>query len=321
MMEPPFTITPLILDQISQIERLIGRIESLNHPKPQPYLRKSNRVRTVQGSLAIEGNTLDLEQITALIEGKTVIGKPSEIKEVLNAIEAYDCLADFDPYSAKSLLDAHRTMMTELIPSAGKWRRGNVGILKGTAVSHIAPAADRLPYLMTDLFEFMHSSEHHKLITSCVFHYELEFIHPFEDGNGRMGRFWHGLFLYHYHPIFEFIPVESLIKQHQKDYYAVLEQSDQAGHSDAFIEFSLSMIRQSLSDFVDAIRPAPMTTDTRLGSAKEHFGSEQFSRKDYIKHFKTISTATASRDLQAGIANGQLNKIGSHAQTVYSFNS
>lgn len=318
-MEPPFTITPLILDQISQTERLIGRIESLNHSKPQPYLRKSNHVRTIQASLAIEGNTLNLDQITALIEGQTVIGKASEIQEVLNAIEAYDCLADFDPYSAESLLDAHGRMMTKLVSSAGQWRRGNVGILKGTAVSHIAPSADRVPHRMTELFEFMRSSEHHPLITSCVFHYELEFIHPFEDGNGRMGRFWHSLFLYNYHPIFEFIPVESLIKEHQKDYYAVLEQSDKVGHSDAFIEFSLSMIRQSLSDFIDEIRPAPATTNTRLEAAKEYFGSERFSRKDYLKVLKTISTATASRDLQVGVENGQLKKSGSKAQTIYSF--
>ncbi|MEO0510791.1 MAG: Fic family protein [Verrucomicrobiota bacterium] len=318
-MNPPFSITPKILDEISRIERLIGRIESFDQPKPQPYLRKSNRVRTVQGSLAIEGNTLDLEQITALLEGKTVVGKPSEIKEVFNAIEVYDSLPKFDPYSAKSLLEAHRGMMTELIPSAGKWRRGDVGILKGTAVSHVAPAADRVPHLMADLFEFTRSSTHHKLITGCVFHYELEFIHPFEDGNGRIGRFWHSVLLYHYHPVFEFIPVESLIKEHQEAYYTALEQSDRAGHSDAFIEFSLSMIRQSLSDFVDALRPPPTTVDTRLEVARGHFKAEQFSRKDYMQRFKNISSATASRDLRTGVTNKQLQKSGSHAQTVYSF--
>jgi Fic family protein len=318
-MVPPFEITSFIIKQISQIERLIGRIESFNYPKPQPFLRESNQVRTVQGSLAIEGNTLGLEQITALIEGKTVVGKPSEIKEVLNAIKAYDSLSDFNPYSAESLLEAHHAMMAELIHSAGQWRHGNVGILKGKAVSHVAPAANRVPYLMAELLEFMQSSKHHKLITGCVFHYELEFIHPFEDGNGRMGRFWHSLLLYHYHPIFEFIPVESLIKVHQKDYYVALEKSDKAGNSTAFIEFSLSIISQSLSEFIDAIHPSPMTATARLDSAKNHFGTELFSRKNYLRLFKNISTATASRDLQTAAANGLLEKVGSNAQTKYVF--
>jgi Fic family protein len=318
-MEPPFSITPVILDEISRIERLIGRIESFDQAKPQPYLRKSNRVRTVQGSLAIEGNTLNLEQITALLDGKTVIGKPSEIKEVFNAIEVYDSLPNFQPYSIESLLEAHRGMMSELIPLAGNWRRGDVGILKGSSVSHVAPAADRVPHLMADLFDFIRSSKHHKLITGCVFHYELEFIHPFEDGNGRIGRFWHSVLLYHYHPVFEFIPVESLIKEHQEAYYSALEQSDRSGHSDTFIEFSLSMIRQSLSDFLDTLRPPTTTVHTRLKIAREHFKSEHFTRKDYMRRFKNISSATASRDLRTGLANKQLQKTGSHAQTVYSF--
>lgn len=188
-MTPPFTITIRILEQVAKIERLIGRLESLDHPKPQPYLRKSNRVRTVQGSLAIEGNTLNLDQVTALIEGKTVIGKQSEIQEVLNAIQVYDQLSEFKPLSLKSILKAHRMMMTKLIPSAGKWRSGNVGIMTGSQVSHVAPSAENVPHLMKELFDFLKSDKSHPLIKSSVFHYELEFIHPFEDGNGRVGRF------------------------------------------------------------------------------------------------------------------------------------
>lgn len=318
-MEPPFEITALMLNEISRIERLIGRIESISAPKPQPHLRKSNRVLTVQGSLSIEGNTLALDQVTALLEGKTVIGKPSEIKEVLNAIDVYDKLPDFEPYSTDSFLSAHNQMMSELISSAGKWRRGHVGIFKGTAVSHIAPSADRVPHLIKDLFQFIKTSDQHPLIISCVFHYELEFIHPFEDGNGRIGRFWHTLLLYHYHPIFEFIPVESLIKAHQQEYYDVLEASDNAGHSNAFVEFALRMIRQSVADFVDALRPPPQTATSRLEQAKAQYSDHAFSRKDYIKLHKTISTATASRDLQQGVADGILEKSGEKAQTVYRF--
>lgn len=318
-MRPPFTITPEILRSVSQIERLIGRIEGLEQPKPQPHLRKSNRVRTVQGSLAIEGNTLDLDQVTALLEGKRVLGKKEEIAEVLNAIKVYDGLAGVDPLLVKSLLKAHRVMMGGLISGAGKWRSQNVGILKGSAVSHIAPKADRVPYLMDELFAFLKDKELHPLIRSCVFHYELEFIHPFPDGNGRIGRFWHTLLLYHYHEVFEFIPIESLISDHQQDYYAALEASDKSGDSTVFVEFSLGMIRASLEDFLESFVPKPFTAEERVDRAKGHFGGAEFSRKDYLGLFKSISTATASRDLKQGIEDGVLVKKGDKALTKYRF--
>lgn len=318
-MDPPFQITPITLKSISRIERLIGRFESLEHAKPQPYLRKSNRVRTVQGSLAIEGNTLSLDQVTALIEGKTVIGKRSEIQEILNAIEVYDQMSRFKPYSSQSLLKAHRIMMTKLIASAGKWRVGNVGILKRSEVSHIAPPPENVPHLMKGLFEFLKTDKSHELIKSAVFHYELEFIHPFEDGNGRIGRFWHSLLLTRYHPAFEYTPVESLIKANQKKYYRALGIADKAGDSTSFVEFSLDMVQQSLADFVDSIRPAVATTESRLDRAKSQFGNKEFSRKDYLKICKNISTATASRDLKAGVSSGLLTRKGQKALTNYRF--
>ncbi len=318
-MNPPFQITGHILAEISKIERLLGRMESLEHPRPQPQLRKTNRVRTVQGSLSIEGNTLSEEQVTALIEGKTVIGKPREIQEVLNAIDVYENMTQFNPLSSRSILKAHRMMMAGLVDSAGKWRSGNVGIFKGSGVSNMAPPASNVPELMKSLFEFLKKDKNHALIRSSVFHYELEFIHPFEDGNGRIGRFWHSLLLTHYHPVFEFTPVESLIKTHQQRYYEVLGMSDKAGDSTSFIEFSLEMVSQALDGFVDAIRPQPSSAYTRLQSARDHFGSRQFSRKEYLKLFKTISTATASRDLIAGVEAGELSRAGERARTVYRF--
>jgi len=318
-MNPPFQITGHILGEVSKIERLLGRLESLGHSRPQPQLRKSNRVWTVQGSLSIEGNTLSEEQVTALIDGKTVIGKPGEIQEVLNAIEVYEKMAEFNPLSSRSMLKAHRMMMMKLLNSAGKWRSGNVGIFKQSGVSHMAPPAGNVPNLMKSLFEFLKKDRNHALIKSSVFHYELGFIHPFEDGNGRLGRFWHSLLLTHYHPVFEFTPVESLIKTHQQRYYEVLGKSDKAGDSTSFIEFSLEMVSQALDGFVDAIRPQPSSANTRLQSARDHFENRQFSRKEYLKLFKTISTATASRDLIAGDEAGNLSREGERAQTVYRF--
>lgn len=318
-MNPPFSISTEILQSVSRIERLIGRIEGLDQPKPQPHLRKSNRVRTIQGSLAIEGNTLDLDQVTALLEGKRVIGRKEEIQEALNAIKVYESMAGFDPVSPKSLLKSHRIMMDGLIPDAGKWRTRNVGILKGSKVSHIAPKADRVPHLMDDLFLFLQNEKLNPLIRSCVFHYELEFIHPFQDGNGRVGRFWHTLLLYNYHPAFEFIPIESLIRDHQQEYYAVLESSDRAGDSTAFVDFSLGIIVKSLEDFISSFTPKPLTANERLAHAKEHFASQEFSRKHYRKLFRTISTATASRDLKQAVDSNFLTKTGEKALTLYRY--
>ncbi len=318
-MKPPFEITGEILDRIAKIERLIGRVDGFDQPRPQPHLRKSNRVRTVQGSLAIEGNTLNVVQVTALLEGRKVIGRKNEIKEVLNAVEVYGRMREFKPWSSRSLLRAQRLMMDGLLPSAGRWRTGHVGILQGSRVSHIAPPADRVPHLMENLLGFLRTDPSHALIKSAVCHYELEFIHPFEDGNGRIGRFWHSLLLARYHPIFEFTPVESLIKEHQRRYYKVLGASDRAGDSTAFIAFSLEMVHRALEDLVDAIRPERSTTETRLERARAEFGKARFPRKDYIKLHKTISTATASRDLRDGVEAKMLSRHGDKAAAEYKF--
>ena len=318
-MNPPFSITPEILRFVGEIERLIGRIEGFEQPKPQPHLRKANRVRTIQGSLAIEGNTLDLDQVTALLEGKRVIGRKEEIQEALNAIATYDLMAKFDPFSPESLLEAHQTMMDQLIPDPGKWRTRNVGILKGSKVGHTAPKADLVPHLMDDLFRFLRTNGYNALIRSCVFHYELEFIHPFQDGNGRIGRFWQTLLLYHYHPTFEFIPIESLIREHQQEYYAALEASDRSGDSTAFVHFSLGIILKSLEDFVSSFSPKPLSASERLSRAKEHFVHREFSRKLYLELYKAISTATASRDLKQAVEAGILSRSGEKSLTLYRF--
>ena len=315
-MNPPFSITGKILTQISNIERLIGRVESFDHPKPQPQLRKSNRVRTLQGSLAIEGNSLDLEQVTAILDGKPVIAPKNDIQEVLNANAVYENLLSYTPTNTKHLLKAHGLMMKGLINESGRWRTGNVGIMKGDQVSHMAPPADRVPYLMADLFKFL-KSDNHDLIKGCVFHYEFEFIHPFQDGNGRMGRFWHTVLLREYHEVFEYITLESVIKEHQKQYYKVLEQCDKAADSTPFIEFSLEMILAALNDFIDVFRPPVATPKARLEQALSHFINKEFSRKEYMQLHKSISTATASRDLKNGVNCGLLDKRGEKTLTVY----
>lgn len=319
-MKPPFSLTPAILNLCTEISRLLGQQEGLRLNKPEPKLRKSNRIRTVQASLAIEGNTLELDQVTALLEGKRVAGPKREIIEVQNAIRAYDRIGSFKPYSAKSLCEAHAILMADLVPDAGKWRKTNVGIFQGKKIAHTAPQSKRVPELMEDLLTFIKTEEEiHPLILSAIFHYELEFIHPFSDGNGRIGRLWQTVLLSRYNAVFEFTPVESVVRDRQTEYYKALGLADKAGHATPFIEFSLSTILEALSELNASIRPQPLKTEDRLRLAGEQLGKSDFSRKDYLNLFKTISTATASRDLSFGVKNGLIEKAGEKALTRYRF--
>jgi Fic family protein len=319
-MLPPFEITPKVLGLVSEISLLLGRYEGIHAPAPQPQLRRQNRIRTIKDSLAIEGNTLSLAQVSAIFEGKSVSGPIKEILEVQNAIRLYENLRTLKPTTLKNLLWAHGVLMEGLTRDAGKFRSGAVGILKGQNVSHIAPPAKQVPRLVEELLDFLKKHlDLSPLIKACVFHYEFEFIHPFTDGNGRMGRFWQSLILTHFHPAFEHIPVESLIKGRQAAYYRALEISDKNGNSTPFIEFSLEVIRDALGDFMDNLLPPAETTESRLNLAKQEFDQTTFSRKEYLLLFETISTATASRDLAWGFENALLEKTGTQATTRYRF--
>ena len=207
MYTPPFEITSKIIELISNISEKIGEINSLQDSPHQVKLRKENRIKTIHSSLAIENNSLSLKQITAIIEGKRVLGNPNEIKEVKNSIQAYDLLLSLNPYKEKDLLKAHKLMMQDLVERNGKYRTDGVGIFDGEKVVHMAPPANRVPELMGDLFEWLKTSDVHPLIKSCVFHYEFEFIHPFADGNGRTGRLWHTLILAKWQEFFLWIPI------------------------------------------------------------------------------------------------------------------
>ena len=319
-MTPPFTLNSKMLRLCTEIARSLGRLEGLHVAKPEPKLRKSNRVRTIQASLAIEGNTLALDQVTAILEGKRVIGPQREILEVQNAIKTYDQIQSYNPHSAKSLKEAHGILMRDLVEDAGKWRTKNVGIFQGEKVAHAAPQAKRVPELMNQLFAFLKAEKDtHSLILSAVFHYELEFIHPFSDGNGRIGRLWQTTLLTKYHPVFEFTPLESVIRNRQEAYYEALGLSDKAADASPFIEFSLETIFEALEDLGATIRPEPLTAEGRLEIAREQFRERSFSRKDYLAIFKAISTATASRDLAHGVQAKVLEKAGEKALASYRF--
>ncbi len=250
MYQPPFEITSKIIELISKISEKIGEINSLQNSPHKIKLRKENRIKTIHSSLAIENNSLSIEQITAIIDGKRVLGNPNEIKEVKNSIQTYDLLLSLNPYNEKDLLNAHKLMMQDLVERNGKYRTDGVGIFDGEKVVHLAPPADRVPELMSDLFNWLKQSDVHQLIKSCVFHYEFEFIHPFQDGNGRMGRLWQTVILKEWKEIFAWLPVETLIKENQKEYYNVLSVSDSAADSTKFIEFMLTLILNTIEEII-----------------------------------------------------------------------
>ena len=314
-MKPPYDITPKILKLITSISEKLGEINATYLSKQSPQLRKQNRIKTIHSSLQIEGNTLTEEQITALIENKIVIGPEKDVLEVLNAIKLYDNIEKYKFYSDKSFLKAHKELMNGLIQSPGKYRNKGVGIVKGNIVEHIAPPAENVPFLMKDLFEYLKDSDELTLIKSCVFHYEMEFIHPFIDGNGRMGRLWQTLILMSEYRVFEFLPFESLISQTQNEYYNSLAMCDKLGKSTIFIEYMLGVIDKSLSSLLDYNNRIFKDVD-RL----EYFiklGAKEFTRKDYMNIFKDLSSATASRDLKKGIELKLFESIGFLNKTKY----
>ena len=252
---PPYTITPEILNRVAAISEAIGRLTALADRARALRRRRINRIRTIHGSLAIEGNTLSEAQITAILDGKRVIAPPREVQEVKNALAAYDRFDTWKPEAEKNLLEAHRILMSGLINEAGRYRHGGVGVMAGRRVIHMAPPADRVPQLMAALFGWIAATDVHPLIAGSVFHYEFEFIHPFADGNGRMGRLWQSLILARWNPLFAEIPVESLIFEHQAEYYRALQESTRLTDSAPFIAFMLRMILDAVTASAPQVTP------------------------------------------------------------------
>ncbi len=244
---PPFTLTDRIASLLVEVAELSAAV-SLKAANPSPVLRRQNRIRTIHSSLAIEQNTLTLEQVTAVLSGKRVLAPPQDIREVQNAYEAYEQMSLLDPYDLGDLLKAHAFMMAGLVRDAGCFRSGNAGVFNGTALIHAGTPAAYVPETMTQLFGWLKSSDYPLLLKSCIFHYEFEFIHPFSDGNGRTGRLWHSLLLQSWKPIFAWLPIETLIHDRQAGYYAALNESNTQGSSTAFVTFMLTLIRDALKE-------------------------------------------------------------------------
>lgn len=317
-MKPPYQITNRIIDLIASISEKVGEVNAAYLYKPPTELRRKNRIRTIQSSLGLEGNSLSLDQVTAILDKKRIIAPQKDIIEVKNAIKAYENLENFNVTSVASFCNAHSILMNGLIENAGAIRTKSVGIIKGATVTHIAPPGYIVRSLVKNLFDYLKKDKDLILIKSCVFHYEIEFIHPFLDGNGRMGRLWQTLILKKYSPVFEFLPIESLIKARQSEYYIVLGESDNNGDSTGFIEFMLQIINESLEELLTN-QNVNLTSQDRIAIFKEEIRKSTFNRKDYMRQFKDISTATASRDLKLAVETGILEKSGDKRTTLYKF--
>ena len=248
--QPPFTMTEEITNLVIEIGEQVGAVAAYDSLQPNPTLRRENRIKSIHSSLAIEQNTLTLEQVSDIIDGKRVLGPPQDIREVKNAYEAYERISSLDPYSVKNLLLAHRIMMEGLVKEAGVFRSKNVGVYAGNQLIHAGTPANYVPELIDQLFAWMKRSKLHPLVKSCIFHYEFEFIHPFADGNGRTGRLWQSLILQKWKPFFAWIPVETLIHEKQDEYYAALNASNSEGESTIFVTFMLQIIRDALADII-----------------------------------------------------------------------
>lgn len=259
--KPPFHMTDKMTSLIAEISEQVGRITVLQEGTISPHLRRENRIRTIHSSLAIEHNSLSLEQVTAILDGKRVLGNPNEIKEVQNAYEAYELMLRLNPASVDDLLKAHKLMMNGLVSENGRFRSGGVGVFDGEVLIHMAPPVEFVPEHIQNLFAWYQKSELHPLIKSAIFHYEFEFIHPFADGNGRMGRMWHSLLLGKWKEMFFWLPIEELIQSRQKEYYDALGAAEKQADSAGFVELMLEIIRDSLTEITVVGRSTDQDSD------------------------------------------------------------
>ena len=311
--KPPFEITNSILEKIAEIAELVGHVNATAGLSTNPTLRRTNRIRSIYSSLAIEQNTLSLEQVTAVLNGKRVIAPPKDIAEVKNAYEIYEMMDSLNPYSVDDLLNAHAVMTRGLVEESGCFRSGPVGVVdKQGNILHFGTLPDYVPGLVNELLDWTQDCDYHMLIKSCVFHYELELIHPFADGNGRIGRLWHTLLLTQWKPMFAWLPVESIIHDRQEEYYNAINQSNYDGESTTFIEFMLSAIKASLMDAIntiDAMSDGTMGKDTlRWMQIKKFLESHEFIMNADVRMICDVSAATANRVLAGLVDDGKLIK-------------
>lgn len=307
----PFTITDTIINEVAEISELVGQVSIGSNFTGNPTLRRTNRINTIYSSLAIEQNTLSIDQVTAVISGKRVIAPPKDIAEVKNAYEIYEHLDELDPYSVDSLLFAHSIMMRDLISETGQFRSKSVGVVDSNGnILHFGTLPDYVPALTEELLNWVKDNELPMLIKSCVFHYEFEVIHPFADGNGRIGRLWHTLLLSQWNKMFAWLPIESIIHNRQDEYYKAINDSNAAVDSTVFIEFMLSAVKEALLETTEIHQVKNQTgkTEYRWKIVSDYLDNNKCISNADLRNLLDISPATANRILNAFVNSGKLVK-------------
>lgn len=309
-------------DRLIEIGELLGQIKTLPSLIPTPQLRRANKIRTIFATTKIEGNKLNLDEVTALVDGKKVKGSRKDILEVKNVITLYDSISQLNSFSEQDYLLAHKILMKGLIKRNGQYRKVNVAIKSGENDSYkiIFPEYQKVERLCSHMFEYIHSNNDNYIVKSCMIHYLSVSIHPFEDGNGRVSRFWQTLFLAENNDIFKFLPIESYIKSSQDDYYEYLNLSQKADDPTGFIAFMLTLIKSSLAEGIKFDFEKNISRqDGRLKKAKKFFGNSEFTRREYLDLFSSLSTSMATKDLKAAINIGSLNRRGVGSGVKYFF--
>ncbi len=309
MKNPPFEITEEIMTEVAQIAELVGQISSTENLSASPVLRRTNRIRSIYSSLAIEQNSLTLDQVTAVLSGKRVLAPPKDIKEVKNSYEIYEDLTRLNPYNVEDLLYAHGVMTKDLLEESGVFRSKAVGVVNQDGqVLHFGTLPQYVPAAVLNLLEWTRESSLPMLIKSCVFHYEVELIHPFADGNGRVGRLWQTLLLTQWNSLFAWLPIESLIHDRQEAYYAAVNESNAAGESTRFLSFMLRTIKDALLEIL-AVSTGTKKDDTRWLTIYSYLQTNEFVTNATVRNLLSVSSATATRLLSALCEEGKLTKI------------
>ena len=306
----PFQINSNIINLVADISELSGQISINSKLTNSPQLRRTNRIKTIYSSLAIEQNTLTIEQVTDVIAGKRILAPPKDIAEVKNAYEIYDCLDSLNPYDVNDLLHAHGVMVRDLVSDAGEFRTKPVGVVDSNGnILHFGTLPAYVPQLVCDLLDWVKNDSLHILIKSCVFHYEFELIHPFSDGNGRIGRLWHTLLLSTWNPMFAWLPIESIIHNKQSEYYEAINMSNNNADSTVFIEFMLGAIKSALLDVTESSSAKTDKASNREKVIKEYLISNKVISNKNVCELFNVSTSTANRILNVMLEKGDIIKF------------
>lgn len=310
MYTPPFTMTDEITNLVIEIAEFTGAMTVSEQLSKNPKLRRENRIRSIHSSLAIEQNSLTMDQVSDIIDGKRVLGPPQDIREVQNAYEAYEIITKLNPYSVRDLLKAHKIMMEGLVKEAGVFRSKGVSVYAGKQLIHIGTPANYVPVLIGQLFNWLKKSKLHPLVKSCIFHYEFEFIHPFADGNGRTGRLWYTLILAKWQEFFLWIPIETIIHERQADYYKALNSSNIDGESTEFVRFMLELIRDLLKELShNGVMNKEKTLDEKLLDLLKDDGNQSAAG---LAEIVGCSQRTVQRVLKRLVDAGKIERIGSN---------